>query len=508
MAYNKVLLCILDGFGMGPADNQNVVFKEAKKIYQMIEDFSFTMLDASEEHVGLPKGQMGNSEVGHMTIGLGRTLFQDLLKIEHALNEQIIQTHPNVLKMITDLKHSNKTCHIMGLLSPGGVHSHQNHILKIIDFLCQQDVSVCLHAILDGRDTPPESAFESLKTVTDSFSKYSNFKWGTIMGRYFAMDRDSRYDRTEKAYQAIVSKKGSSFRDPLLALQSSYEKGISDEFVEPFVFKEYQGIQDGDSLWMVNFRADRVRQILESLLCEDFSGFKRSDIKIIPHALGFYNYSSKLSLCKNYSALFKKDQNQNGLSDIVSQHHLKQLHIAETEKYAHVTFFFNGGREEPFEKEDRVLIDSPKVKTYDLCPQMSAEKIYDTLSEVIHKDTYHFIVVNFANPDMVGHTGKREAVSTAIKVIDAIVFNLANLCLEKNIKMILTADHGNAECLVDEKTNQPHTAHTLNKVPFVLIDHKKYVLNEDGTLRDIAPTILNLMRIDKPTEMTGQNLIQ
>ncbi len=507
MPHNKVLLCILDGFGIGDESLDNAIFKEAKNYNRFKQNYSFTSLEASEEYVGLPKGQMGNSEVGHMTIGLGRVLFQDLLKIENAFNNQIIQTHKSVRQAVLHLKNSQKTCHVMGLLSPGGVHSHQDHILKIVDFLCQNQVHVSFHAFLDGRDTPPQSACDYIQQVQDKFKDNPYFKWGTLIGRYFAMDRDNRFERTEKAYKAIVLNEGIVFNDPILAIRQLYEKGQFDEFIEPLIFEDYKGIEDDDVIWITNFRADRVRQILNSLLVKDFSYFKREHIVDIHSAIGFYDYSQTLSECSNFYALFKKDKNINCLSDVISQHKLKQLHIAETEKYAHVTFFFNGGREEPCNGEDRILIESPKVATYDLEPEMSAFKILDQLQKAILSDSYHLIVVNFANADMVGHTGKKDAVETAIKTIDSILNELETLSLKNNIKLIISADHGNAECLMDETTHQPHTAHTLNKVPFVLIDKNKYSLKNTGTLADIAPTILELMNIEKPNEMTGKSLI-
>jgi len=431
---------------------------------------------------------MGNSEVGHMTMGAGRVIFQDLPRIDRATKDGSLAKNSDLQKLISDLKNSKKTCHLMGLFSDGGVHSHINHIVFLGEFLEQNGVNVVLHAFLDGRDVAQKSALNYLSAV-------KNIKIATVSGRYYAMDRDKKWDRIKLATDVIISAKGETFESAKLAIEEAYKNDIFDEFVKPCAIGDYQGITEGDAMIFCNFRADRARQISEKLFEEvQFS-----------HALALTEYSEKLN--ESYKVLFPAIDVRNSLPEIVSARGFKQLRIAETEKYAHVTFFFSCGREKEFEGEERILVKSPAVATYDLQPEMSAAEIGDKLCAAIEAEKFDFIIVNYANPDMVGHSGMLEPAIAACKTIDAQLAKLEQVILKKNGAMIITADHGNVECMVDHN-HQPHTSHTTNPVPFILIANNasSYHL-ENGALNDIAPTILSLMEIAKPSEMDGKNLI-
>lgn len=489
----KIVLCILDGFGIRQEMDHNGIAPYAKNFNALCQKYSYTELEASQEHVGLPAGQMGNSEVGHMTIGLGRVIYQDLVRIEKDFD--ILKKNPAVTDACDFVTVHNGTFHVIGLLSDGGVHSHQNHIHRIIEDLLSKNVSVNFHAVLDGRDTPPASALTYVNLLLEKFAHHPNFTLATISGRYYTMDRDNRWDRIQKAYDAIVQAQGPTFEDPLTYIQNCYDQGITDEFILPAIHKTFKGVvASKDALWIANFRADRVRQILK----------KFRDEKSFHHVIGFHTYAPEF---EGYvSPLLEKEDTSVCLGSILSERGYKQLRIAETEKYAHVTFFFNAGKDDPFKGEDRILIPSPSVATYDLMPQMSCDAVLNATLNAVKQSTHDVIVVNFANPDMVGHTGVEPAIIEAIQKIDDSILCLAMACLEQDYTLIITADHGNAEEMYDPIHQQPHTAHTLNKVPFLIIHPDKIPLHF-GTLADIAPTILTLMGENIPHTMTGRILI-
>ncbi|NCA27890.1 MAG: 2,3-bisphosphoglycerate-independent phosphoglycerate mutase [Proteobacteria bacterium] len=489
------LLCILDGFGIGDnSDKYNAIAQAHMPNYhRIIDSYPHSKLQTSGLAVGLPDGQIGNSEVGHTTIGSGRVIYQDLPKINKAINEGVFENNPILKNLISNLLSSGKACHLMGLFSDGGVHSHFQHIIFLANLLAKNGVKVFIHAFLDGRDVAQKSALQYFNFAKNHLDL--NVKFATIAGRYYAMDRDKKWDRIELATNAIVFGKATNFANPIVAVEENYQHNITDEFVKPCTIGNYSGISEGDGLIFANFRADRARQISQKLfeLCK-FS-----------NAVALTEYSSELS--QHYQILFPHQEIKNSLPEILAHHKLKQLRIAETEKYAHVTFFFSCGREQEFEGENRILVQSPMVATYDLKPEMSCAEVGSKLIEAINSNQFDFIVANFANPDMVGHSGLLEPSIKACEAIDKQLGDIEKAILAKNGSMIITADHGNIECMRDHK-NQPHTAHTTNPVPFVFIakQSKQYKL-KDGALNDIAPSILYLLNIEKPNEMDGKNLI-
>lgn len=507
MSSKKILLCILDGWGESPKSKDNAISAQANFFYHLVKNYPTTFLKASEEAVGLPKGQMGNSEVGHMTIGLGRPILQDLLKITEAFNNKLIQNNVNILNHIRILKKNNGTLHFAGLLSDGGVHSHEDHLIEALRYAMDHRVKICLHAFLDGRDTPPQSALKSIEKINNVVKDYPFFQWATLSGRYYAMDRDCRYERTQKAYDAFCCNNAQVFSDPIEYIQKSYAQGVFDEFIVPAYHESYQGVlTDVDILWMMNFRPDRVRQILKAFLGVEKEG-AFFDHPLFSYVIGFSHYFEELKSCSTFYAIFEKENVADSLGEVLSNSGLKQFRIAETEKYAHVTFFLNGGREKEFLNEERCLIPSPKVATYDLKPEMSAEEITDTLLKRMHNYRDDFIVVNYANADMVGHTGDQIATEKAIACIDDCIKKLYEMALKENYILLITADHGNAEKMQDDD-GTPFTAHTLSKVPFVVAGMEKgCMLKTGGTLADIAPTILELFHLKKPALMTGNSLI-
>jgi 2,3-bisphosphoglycerate-independent phosphoglycerate mutase len=499
-----VLLCILDGWGIRsePRNNGIVVAKDWDR---MLKTYPWAPIEASEHFVGLPDGQMGNSEVGHMSIGLGRVIMQDLPRISQAIADKSFENIPKVKDFIKTLKNNKPVCHLLGHLSPGGVHSHQNHILAAAKTLDAQGIQVKIHTFLDGRDTPPQSALSFLEDFEKGL-KGTKCQIVTIGGRYYAMDRDKRWERIQLAYEALVDGKGEGpFKTAKEAISDSYNKGVTDEFMIPSVIGNYQGMQDGEGLWMINFRADRVRQILSVLLFNNFKEFKRSRKINFSSTLGMTEYADNLTPLM--PAIFEKIPVSNGLGEILSLSGKNQLRIAETEKYAHVTFFFNGGREEPFPNEDRILIPSPKVATYDLQPAMSADEITENVLKAMHKKDHQFIVVNYANSDMVGHTGIVKAIEEAIRKVDECLSQLEKAALIDGWVILITADHGNAE-FMKEDDGTPHTAHTCNPVPFLMINGSKRKIRNGGALCDIAPTVLELLDYKKPLEMTGNSLLE
>jgi 2,3-bisphosphoglycerate-independent phosphoglycerate mutase len=502
-----VLLCILDGWGIGKNDKKiNAIFAAKTPNYDSIlKNYPNSKLGADSHYVGLPDKQIGNSEVGHMTIGSGRIIYQDLPKINKAIEEGSLEKNIDLKNLIKNCQKNDKSCHILGLLSPGGVHSHENHIFYLAKKLAKSNIKVKLHAFLDGRDVSQKSALESFSKLNSIIKEFNNISLATICGRYYAMDRDQNWDRIKLAYDCICNNNAKKFNDVKDAISYYYNKDLSDEFIEPTIIGDYNKIQDGESLIIANFRADRIRQITNALISDDFDKFQRRKIEF-SSKIAMTHYCDNLS--KYLKILFPSDKIKNSLGEILEKNNLKQLRIAETEKYAHVTFFFSAGQEQKFKGEDRILINSPKVATYDLKPEMSASQVTVNLIEAIQSDKYDFILVNFANPDMVGHSGKLKSAIEACEIIDEKLNELKNEILNKDAIMIVSADHGNIENMITTD-NKPHTAHTNNPVPFIIIGNDvKNIKLKDGSLANIAPTILDLMNIEKPTEMTHSSLIE
>ncbi len=499
-----VILCVLDGWGERAArENNAVALAHTPVLDRLAMNGPRARLEASEEHVGLPAGQMGNSEVGHMNLGAGRTVMQDLPRIDAAVAKGEIAAMPVLKNLVAKVRAAGGVVHLMGLMSPGGVHSHQDQIAHLANILLDAGVEVVVHALLDGRDTPPSSALGYLA----AFAKAApGARIGAVIGRYFAMDRDSRWERVSEAYAAIAGGQGAAADDARRAIEQSYDHGETDEFVKPAVIGGYAGMADGDGLLVANFRADRIREILAALLDPEFAGFERQTAVRFSGAVGMTSYSVELD--GFLDTLFPAQPIDNVLGSVVAAANLRQLRIAETEKYAHVTFFFNGGEESPFTGEDRVLIPSPKVATYDLQPEMSAAEVTDRLIAEIEGGRYDFIVVNYANTDMVGHTGIVAAAIRAVETVDTCIGRLEAAVRQAGGAMLITADHGNAEQMTDASTGQPHTAHTMNPVPLIFVSDAVRVGGlEDGRLADMAPTVLDLLGIAQPVEMTGKSLI-
>ncbi|MFQ5985038.1 MAG: 2,3-bisphosphoglycerate-independent phosphoglycerate mutase [Alphaproteobacteria bacterium] len=502
-----VVLCVLDGWGVSDDSRDNAIRAARTPVWdRLMATCPHGLLAASGDAVGLPAGQMGDSEVGHLSLGAGRVVLQDLPRIDRAVADGRLKSNPVLGELVARLKKSGGRCHLMGLMSPGGVHSHQQHLAALARILSAEGVTVAVHAFLDGRDTPPMSAGAYL----DGFEKAAageRVQVATVSGRYYAMDRDKRWDRTERAYEAIVSAQGKRAASADAAVAQSYERDVTDEFVLPTVIGGYAGMRDGDGLVMANFRADRVRQILTALLDPDFQAFDRRPRIRFVAACGMVPYSVELD--RFLTALFPPPRLAGVLGDVLAGHGLRQLRIAETEKYAHVTYFFNGGVEEPFTGEERVLVPSPKVATYDLKPEMSAFEVTDRLVAAVGEGRFDFILVNYANPDMVGHTGDFAAAIRAIEAVDACLGRLKQAVETAGGALLVTADHGNAERMRDTARDQAHTAHTPNPVPCVLAGIEgARVTVRDGRLADVAPTVLDLLRLPQPAEMTGGSLIE
>jgi 2,3-bisphosphoglycerate-independent phosphoglycerate mutase len=503
-----VVLCILDGWGESPADAHNAIHLADTPAWDgFMRHCPHAAIDASELHVGLPAGQMGNSEVGHMNIGAGRVVMQDLPRIDAAFAAGDVARNPRLLLLIDKLKATGGTCHLLGLLSPGGVHSHQSHIAALARILDAAGVPVAVHAFLDGRDTPPSSARGFMAAFLADAQGCARLRVATVGGRYWGMDRDKRWERIALAYAALAEGKGEAAAGAIAAIDAGYARGETDEFLRPTVIGGYRGMADGDGLLMANFRADRVRQILGALLDPAFASFERPRVVKFAAAAGLTEYSTALNAF--LASLFPAEPLRNVLGEIVSGAGLKQLRIAETEKYAHVTFFLNGGEETQYPGEERILVPSPKVATYDLRPEMSAYEVTDKLATAIASGAFDFIVVNFANTDMVGHTGNLAAAITAVEAVDRCLGRLRDAVVGAGGAMLITADHGNAETMEDPDTGEPHTAHTLNRVPVVLVGGRAddYQLR-DGRLADVAPTILALLQLPQPKEMTGASLLR
>jgi 2,3-bisphosphoglycerate-independent phosphoglycerate mutase len=502
-----VVLCILDGWGYrGDRRDNSIALAKTPCWDGFMRHCPHALIEASETFVGLPKGQMGNSEVGHMNLGAGRVVVPELPRIDQAIADGSLAKNKALRDFIAAMKNSKGAVHLLGLLSPGGVHSHQDHMAALAKLIDEAGIPVICHALLDGRDTPPKSAADYVAQFEKDVTEHEQFRFGTVGGRYYGMDRDQRWDREEIAYRAMVEAQGEHAPDAKAAIEAAYRRGETDEFVKPTVIGDYAGMNDGDGLVAANFRADRIRQILSALVEPNFSGFQRRKTVRFASAVGMAHYSDQLDA--RLATMFPPQRPDETFGQVVSEAGLTQLRIAETEKYAHVTFFFNGGREEEFPGESRILVPSPKVKTYDLKPEMSANEITDRLVDAIDKKQFDAIVCNFANADMVGHTGDEKAAIEAVETVDRCLGRVADAVTRAGGTLLITADHGNAEQMKDEKTGQPHTAHTLNPVPVILVNGPADVSGLDnGRLADIAPTLLALMRLPQPKAMTGHPLI-
>jgi len=490
----KAALLILDGLAIGPEYEGNAFsLANAKNIDKLFTSYPNTLLEASGKAVGLQEGQMGDSNVGHLNIGAGRIVWQMLPKIKQAVKDGLLERSKAINKAIKKSIENNRPLHLLGLVSDGGVHSHMEIIKDLLELMNKfSDLKVVIHAILDGRDVPPRSAIKYLTLLQEWCKEYPFAKIATVSGRYYTMDRDNRWERTELAYEAMSKGEGLKFSSPIEAVKSSYEKDINDEFVKPSIVLDNKDllINKNDHLLFFNFRADRARQITTLML--------NNGVNVI----GMTQYDDDIHI----PIIIPQNEIKNTLGEWLSVNGYKQLHIAETEKYAHVTFFFNGGREDPFENEERILVNSPKVSTYDLKPEMSAYEVTDKAIEAINNNDYDFIILNYANCDMVGHTGDIKAAIKAVEAVDDNLSRLIPALKNNNYQILITADHGNVEQMI--LNGKPHTAHTLNKVPCILISDSNYELSEDGKLADIAPTILELMEIEKPKEMTGKSLLK
>ena len=502
-----VVLCILDGWGVRAEVDNNAIAQAHTPVWdRLISTCPFGQLDASEEHVGLPPGQMGNSEVGHMNLGAGRVVMQDLPRIDTAIAAGDLATLSPLTEMIATLKASGGACHIMGLLSPGGVHAHQDHMLALARIVAAAGVPVSVHGFLDGRDVPLRSAIDSVAECQDVLEKIEGARLVSLCGRYFAMDRDNRWNRVARAYNLMTDGTGVRHQDARAAIRESYDADIRDEFVEPVVLGDYSGMKKGDGVLMANFRADRTRQIFSALVDPEFDGFNRDRVIEFSTRVGMVEYSTNLNAFA--PALFPKDRPVNVLGQVASEAGLRQLRIAETEKYAHVTFFLNGGRERVFEGEDRIMIPSPDVATYDLCPEMSAVDVTDNLVRVIDEGLYDLIIVNYANGDMVGHTGVLSAAIQAVETLDGCLARLETAVSDAGGVMLVTADHGNCERMAADGGDM-HTSHTLNVVPTVLVNAPQGIDElRAGRLCDVAPTLLQFLGLKQPVEMTGQSLVK
>ncbi len=504
-----VMLLILDGWGYRSTTTKDnaIEMGETPNWHNLLKTCPHCFVETSGLDVGLPAGQMGNSEVGHMNLGAGRVVMQDLPKIDQAVKEHTLEKNPVVVDLINTLKANGKTCHVMGLMSPGGVHSHQEHIVALCEILNRNGIKVKVHAFLDGRDTPPTSAEGFLADFNNAIKDMPHVKLATLAGRFYAMDRDKRWDRVELAYNNIVSANGKRYATADEAIKASYAAGVNDEFVVPCVIGDYQGANDGDAFLMANFRADRAREITYALGDDKFEGFARSKIVKFSACVGMAEYSVDHN--RFMKTIFAPEQLKNIYGEVVSEHGMTQLRIAETEKYAHVTFFFNGGEERMFKGEERILINSPKVATYDLKPEMSVYEVTDALVNAIESKKFDTIICNFANGDMVGHTGIMSAALQAVAAVDKSLGRVMKAIKDVDGVLFVTADHGNVEKMVDEKTGQPYTAHTVGKVQAVLYNAPADVKGmEDGRLADVSPTLLDLLGLEKPADMTGHSLLK
>ncbi len=507
MAKKKAMLVILDGWGIGDKQKRDVIYSTETPYWDyLIKTYPNSQLQASGENVGLPDGQMGNSEVGHLNIGAGRVVYQDLVKINIACRENTILENPEIKRAYSYAKENNKKIHLMGLVSDGGVHSSLEHLFKLTDISKIYGVDkTYVHCFMDGRDTDPKSGKGFIEDL-ENHLKQSTGKIASIVGRYYAMDRDKRWERVKEAYDLIVKGIGEATENPVAAMQKSYDAGVTDEFIKPIVCvengKPIATIEEGDVVIFFNYRNDRAKELTIVLSQQDMP---EAGMTTIPN-LQYFTMTPYDPTFKNVHILFDKDNVENTLGELLENVGLAQLHIAETEKYAHVTFFFNGGREAPYKGEERILVASPKVATYDLKPEMSAFEVKDQLVKAIASQQFDFIVVNYANGDMVGHTGIYEAIEKAVKAVDTCLKDTIETALANGYESIIIADHGNADYAQNED-GTPNTAHSLNPVPFVYVTENKSAQVQNGILADVAPSILKIMGLEQPKEMTGKSLI-
>ena len=504
------VLLILDGYGeRKEKDGNAIALANTPVMDKLKKEFPYVEGQASGLFVGLPDGQMGNSEVGHMNMGAGRIVYQELTRITKAIEDGDFFENKALKEAVEHCKKENSALHFMGLVSSGGVHSHIGHIYGLLELAKREGLKkVYLHAFLDGRDTPPDSGKSFLMDVEKKMRELGVGEIATISGRYYAMDRDKNYDRVEKAYRAMVDGTGEKASSVEEAIDASYAKKVYDEFVLPTVIEKdgaVHTVSDGDAMIFFNFRPDRAREICHAFCDDEFNFFNRGPRKKV-FFVCFTDYDPTIP---NKRVAFEKEEIHNTLGEVVSNLGKNQLRIAETEKYAHVTFFFNGGKEEPYKNEDRILVPSPKeVPTYDLKPEMSCYTVTEKLTEAIRSGKYDLVVANFANPDMVGHTGVLSAAIKAIEVVDECMGKVVDAVESMHGNLFILADHGNADIMIDEKTGEPYTAHTTNPVPFILVSEEKHKLREGGCLADVAPTLLELMGIPQPKEMTGKSLLE
>ena len=499
-----VVLCILDGWGLSPSSDANAVaLGKTPNFDRLWSSCPHAQLIACGPAVGLPEGQMGNSEVGHTNIGAGRVVWMDLPRIDNAVADGSFADNESLQAFITKVKDAKGAVHLAGLASPGGVHAHQRHIAAAATVLVEAGLTVILHVFTDGRDVPPQSALAQIAELEAALPKGAEI--GTVSGRFYAMDRDKRWERVSKTVDAILHGEGEQAETAEAAITAAYERGETDEFILPTAIGEYKGAADGDGLFFANFRADRARQILGALVDPKFDGFEVIGRPRWSAVLGMVQYSEALDVLM--PAVFPSHDIANTLGAWVASHNLKQFRIAETEKYPHVTFFLNGGVEAPYEGEARYMAPSPKVRTYDLKPEMSAAEVTEHLVAAIRSGEYGLLVCNFANPDMVGHTGVLEAAIKAVEAVDAGLGLVVQAVEDMGGAMLVTADHGNCEMMVDPDTGAPHTAHTLNPVPVILVGGPAGAMLHDGRLADLAPTLLALMGLAQPPEMTGESLL-
>lgn len=494
---------ILDGFGIAPDEGNAIAAAKKPNLDKIFAENPHTQIGASGLDVGLPDGQMGNSEVGHTNIGAGRIVYQELTRITKSAQEGDMDKNPALLKAMENAKENGKALHLMGLLSDGGVHSHNTHLYALLEMAKRQGLEkVFVHCFMDGRDVPPSSGKDYVKELMEKLDEIGVGKIATVMGRYYAMDRDNRWERVEKAYAAMVYGEGLEADCPLCAMQNSYDNDVTDEFVVPTVVKGAQPIEAGDSVIFYNFRPDRAREITRTLVDPDFTGFERKKGFFPLTYVCMTQYDATMP---NVEVAYKPESLENTFGEYISKQGMSQLRIAETEKYAHVTFFFNGGVEKQYPGEDRILVKSPAVATYDLQPEMSAYEVTDKMVEAVKSGKYDALILNYANCDMVGHTGVFEAAVKAVEAVDTCVGRVVEAVKEMGGCVLLTADHGNADKMVDTD-GEPFTAHTTNPVPFCVINHPCQ-LREGGRLADIAPTMLKVLGLPQPAEMTGESII-
>lgn len=510
MSKRPTVLMILDGYGLDDKKEGNGIANAKTPVMdRLMSECPYVKGYASGMAVGLPDGQMGNSEVGHLNMGAGRIVYQELTRITKEIEDGDFFKNEALLEAVQNCKENNSSLHIYGLLSDGGVHSHITHILALLELAKREGLkNVYLHGFMDGRDTPTDGGLGYVKTVLAKMEELGVGEIATLTGRYYAMDRDNRWDRVEAAYNALTKGIGDEAADAVSAMEKSYANGVTDEFILPTVIKKNGEpvalIKDGDSVICYNFRPDRAREITRCFCDDEFTGFNRGERKKVKYVC-FTEYDVTIP---NKIIAFNKVVINNTFGEFLAANNMTQCRIAETEKYAHVTFFFNGGIEEPNKGEDRILVKSPKVATYDLQPQMSAPEVCDRLVEAIESGRYDVIITNFANPDMVGHTGVMEAVIKAIETVDECVGRVVDAVKKVDGQMFICADHGNAEKLIDDSTGASFTAHTTNPVPFILVNYDKdYTLREGGRLADIVPTLIEMMGMEKPAEMTGESLL-